>query len=126
VSKLEAEIKAEIRVELSKAGVVVWDQSCGTAVGSGGTMISYGLCRGSSDLIGIRKCDGRFVAIEVKSADGMRKHRLAMARCSGKKCCLTISERHAFEQQKFLELVHASGGLSGFASSVEDAIGIVT
>ncbi len=56
---------------------------------------------GVSDLIGFKA--GRFVAIEVKSASG----------------------RVRPEQQAFINLVRASGGLAGVARSVEEAVGIL-
>ena len=56
---------------------------------------------GVSDLIGFK--GARFAAIEVKSARG----------------------RVRPEQQAFIDLVRASGGLAGVARSVEEAVGIL-
>jgi hypothetical protein len=66
-------------------------------------LISYGLCKGSSDLIGLRRGDGRFVAIEVKKPGGNRRP----------------------EQHNFINLVREFGGLAGFAENVEQAKGII-
>ena len=62
----------------------------------------FGLCVGSSDLIGIRN-DGKFIAVEAKGPKG----------------------RATEEQVHFVELVRRQGGLSGFARSVEQAERIV-
>jgi hypothetical protein len=63
---------------------------------------SYGLCEGSSDLIGISN-EGRFTAIELKHGNG----------------------RATEEQEMFIELVKAKGGIAGVAWSPEDALAIV-
>jgi hypothetical protein len=61
-------------------------------------MVRYGLCKGSSDLIGLVR-GGRFVAIEFKSDRG----------------------RPTAEQLRFIELVQAFGGLAGVSRSVGDS-----
>lgn len=66
-------------------------------------ILSYGLCKGSSDLIGLRRGDGRFVAIEVKKPGGNRRP----------------------EQHNYISLVREFGGLAGFAENVEQAKGII-
>lgn len=65
-------------------------------------VITYGLCKGSSDLIGLRR-DGRFVALEVKAPGG----------------------RHRPEQERYVELVQSFKGLAGFVTSVEEARNII-
>lgn len=62
--------------------------------------IRAGLIEGSSDVIGIHGPDGRFVAIEVKTAG--------------------YNKRPA-HQKAFLRMVLELGGLAGFARSAEDA-----
>lgn len=62
----------------------------------------FGLCPGSSDLIGIGP-GGRFLAIEVKTKHG----------------------RVAPEQARFIDLVRARGGIAGICRSVEDARALV-
>lgn len=57
---------------------------------------------GCSDIIGQLQ-DGRFLAIEVKAADGL------------------VSA----DQSDFLALVHTNGGIAGVARSVDDALQIV-
>jgi hypothetical protein len=63
----------------------------------------FGLCVGSSDLIGLLRENGRFVAIETKSLTG----------------------RLSPEQSMFLRLVARCGGLCGVARSVDDARAIL-
>jgi hypothetical protein len=62
-------------------------------------MQPYGICVGSSDLIGIAPC-GRFLAVEVKTATG----------------------RVTKEQQTFIDAVCRAGGIAGIARSVDDAL----
>lgn len=69
--------------------------------------VRYGLCKGSSDLIGFRTLDvpgfgpvAQFVALELKTDRG------ALTR----------------EQRMFIEAVRLRGGLAGVARSVEEAI----
>lgn len=74
-----------------------------------GGYLQYGLCPGSSDLIGLRRrlitardvglVIAQFVSIEVK-----REH-----------------ERATEEQEAFLRMVADFGGLSGVAHSIEEA-----
>jgi hypothetical protein len=62
--------------------------------------VSYGLCKGSSDLVGILKPSGRFFALELKSKTG----------------------KTTDEQVLFLRLVNNMGGYGGVARSVEEAL----
>src|SRR5512138_3394790 len=126
----EAEIKYAIRAELPKLGVVLFNNASGVAENHG-RRIRYGLARGSSDLIGFTPRNGVavFTVIEAKDERGMHAHNLALIRAHRKiagKQPLTKQERRAYEQQLFIDLVRKKGGLSGFATSVEDAIEIVT
>lgn len=101
--KSEANIQNAILVALSEAGCVVWRQNTGAyKCDKTGRLIRYGLCVGSSDIIGIAP-DGRFLAIEVKRVGGaVRKG-----------------------QPEFIRAVRRTGGLAGIARSVEDAMRIV-
>ena len=122
----ESLIKSRIRKRLSKLGIVIWQQATGHGQTDTGSQISFGLCRGSSDLIGIRKSDGKFVAIECKTPGGFRKHVSALLRSGQKDTALTTEERRAFEQAMFVRLVLDSNGLAGFATSEDEAERIVT
>jgi hypothetical protein len=61
--------------------------------------VSYGLCKGSADLIGIIKPSGRFFALELKTDTG----------------------RLTEEQQLYLSLVNSMGGYAAVARSVDEA-----
>lgn len=73
-----------------------------------GRLVRYGLCPGSSDLIGLRQVTitpdmvgqtiAQFVAIEVKDRG-----------------------RVTPEQERFITMVLQAGGLAGIARSVDDA-----
>lgn len=77
-------------------------------------VVRYGLCPGSSDLIGWRRVlitpehvgsqIAQFVAIELKAATG----------------------RVSTEQRQFIDLVNRWGGVAGVARSVEDAEALIS
>lgn len=64
--------------------------------------IQVGLCPGSSDIIGIGP-EGRFVALEVKTAN----------------------VRVTKVQKNFIDMVKDLGGVSGVVRSVEDSLGLL-
>lgn len=94
--------------------VTLWRNQVGIAIYPGGQRVPYGLCRGASDLIGIRSLlitpelvgttIGQFTALEVKSKRG----------------------RLSQEQLLFLNLVRAKGGLAFHARSLEEAMSGLT
>lgn len=100
-------------VALSDAGCIVWRvETAGAWIGKkvyqnrdevtlrNARMFTTGLCRGGSDIIGIHKATGRFIAIEVKTPTG----------------------RASADQIKFIEAVKAAGGIAGIARSPEEAL----
>jgi hypothetical protein len=126
-NRSEVEIKTQIRLRLGKV-CCLWLQPTGHGKTESGSEITFGLCRGASDIIGIRKSDGKFVAIEVKTIEGLKRHErdLALARAKharGER--VSTAQRRALEQWLFMRLVQDSGGLAGFASSEDDAERIV-
>jgi hypothetical protein len=98
----ERNIQSEIMLALSKAGCLVFRNNTGALQDKTGRLVRYGLCKGSSDIIGVCP-DGKFLAVEVKTA----KNRLTP------------------DQERFISAVKASGGRAGVARSVDDAIGIM-
>ena len=117
----EAAVQANIRLEASRKGCMLWRNNVGASYTEDGLFIRYGLANDShqmnrviksSDLIGIRpvlitadmvgRTIGQFVAREVK-ADGW-KHRK--------------NDTHEQAQLKFLELVASMGGDAQFACGV--------
>ena len=73
----EQELQQRIRLELGRGPVRLWRNNVGALRDQRGQLVSYGLCRGSSDLIGLRRLTigpehlgqnlAVFAAIEVKS-----------------------------------------------------------
>lgn len=111
----ETNLMHQIMLALSDAGCLVWRNGTGQAwhgkvIHKAGQQVTlsdarmqpYGICVGSSDLIGITP-DGRFLAVEVKTATG----------------------RVSKEQQTFIDAVRRSGGIAGIARSIEDALELV-
>ena len=87
----------QIQLALAPLGVRLFRNNCG-AYKKGKFFIKYGLCPGSSDLIGIFA--GRFVAIEVKVEGGVMSD----------------------SQEAFLKMVKDNGGIGFEARSVNDAV----
>lgn len=60
----ETDILQLVRLRASQLGATVWRNNVGKLQDRNGRWVTYGLCVGSSDIIGI--FNGRFVAIECK------------------------------------------------------------
>lgn len=95
----EADIMREIQVAVSGLGHRVLRNNVGALKDANGRWVQFGLCKGSSDLIGWTSA-GRFLAIEVKSSTG----------------------RATKEQIAFIEAVRASGGVAFVARSADEAL----
>jgi hypothetical protein len=105
----EQRIQQEIRLAVSKGDTRVFRNNTGTLRDANGRPVSFGLCKGSADLIGWRTVTitpemvgqqvAVFTSIEVKTATGRLRP----------------------EQQQWLDAVQAAGGIAGVARSVEDA-----
>lgn len=65
----ETAILKRVMLEASKLGLRVWRNHVGGFYAKDGSFQRTGLCKGTSDLIGIMP-DGRFLAIEVKRPGG--------------------------------------------------------
>ena len=110
----EQQIQQEIRLAVSKGDTRVFRNNTGTLRDQHGRPVSFGLARGSADLIGWRTVTitpdmvgqriAVFTSIEVKTPTGRVKP----------------------EQQQWLDAVQAAGGIAGVARSVEDALRITT
>lgn len=109
LSVTEQQIQQQIRLQCSRGPVRLWRNNTGTLRDQHGRPVSFGLAKGSSDLIGYRTVTvtpemvgttvAVFCSIEVKTATG----------------------RVSAEQRQWLEVVQAAGGCAGVARSVEDA-----
>lgn len=102
-----------ILLALSRGDVRLFRNNVGVATFEGGERVAYGLCPGSSDLIGWRsvlvtpEMVGRrlavFVAVEAKTESG---------RLTGR-------------QRNFLEAVQRAGGIAGVSRTVDEATAIL-
>jgi Holliday junction resolvase len=112
----EKQIQSDIMLALSENGCMVfrnhtsgaWTGEVIRRIGRTVTLqyanfILAGLCVGSSDVIGVHKATGKFIAIEVKTKNG----------------------KTTKEQTNFLLQIKKAGGISGVARSVEDALKIL-
>lgn len=105
----EQRLQQEIRIELSRGPVRLFRNNTGTLLDRNGRPVQFGLCKGSSDLIGLRSVTvtpemvgqrlAVFAAVEVKAPRG----------------------RLTAEQEAFIAMVREMGGLAGVARSVEEA-----
>lgn len=109
----EQAIQQRIRLELSRGPVRLWRNNTGALRDARGQLIRFGLCEGSSDLIGYRTVTitpdmvgqrlAVFTAVEVKTATG----------------------RLTPQQQTFIDHVRAAGGVAGVARTVGDAAALL-
>ena len=108
-SPSEHEIQQRIRLACGRGPVRLWRNNTGALVDQQGRFMRFGLCKGSSDLIGLRSLEitpemvgqrvAQFVALEVKTASGV------------------VSS----EQRAFLQLVQQLGGVAAVCRSIEQA-----
>jgi hypothetical protein len=110
----EHQIQQHIRLTCSTGATRLFRNNTGTLRDQRGRPVSFGLCKGSADLIGWRTVTitpemvgqqvAVFTSIEVKTPTGRVKP----------------------DQQQWLDAVQAAGGIAGVARSVEDALRITT
>lgn len=100
-ARSEANIVNDCLLALSDAGCLAWRQNTGVLPDKNGRPIRFGLCVGSSDIIGIAP-DGRFLAVECKTAIGQPTD----------------------AQLRFIDAVKSKGGRAGIARSAEGAVKI--
>ncbi|QPN57949.1 VRR-NUC domain-containing protein [Synechococcus sp. CBW1107] len=108
-SPSEHEIQQRIRLACGRGAVRLWRNNTGALVDQQGRFVRFGLCKGSSDLIGLRSVVvttemvgqriAQFVALEIKTD------------------CGTVSP----EQRAFLHLVQQLGGLGAVCRSIAQA-----
>lgn len=101
--RTEANIQGECMIELSKAGCLIWRNNTGVLKDKSGRPIKFGLCVGSSDLVGICP-DGIALFVECKTADG----------------------RVRPEQKSFISACRSKGARAGIARSASDALKIAS
>jgi hypothetical protein len=105
----EQQIQQHIRLTCSTGSTRLFRNNTGTLRDQHGRPVSFGLCKGSADLIGwttrtitpemVGQQVAVFTSIEVKAASGRLRP----------------------EQRQWLDAVQAAGGIGGVARSVDDA-----
>ena len=108
-SPSEHEIQQRIRLACGRGTVRLWRNNTGALLDQQGRYVRFGLCKGSSDLIGLRALEitpelvgqrlAQFVALEIKTAQGVLSP----------------------VQRAFLRLVQELGGVAAVCRSVEEA-----
>ena len=104
----EAYVQNKIRLEVGVGEVRLFRNNTGALLDQSGRLIKFGLCKGSSDLIGFRSITitpdmvgtkvAVFSAIEVKDKG-----------------------KTTVDQRNFINVINKSGGFAGVARNVEDA-----
>ena len=113
--KSEKRVEQEIQLSLSKVKTITFRNAVGVGYTKDGSMFNYGLCKGSSDLIGITpvtitedmvgKTIGVFTAIEIKkSRTGYKASDI---------------------QKRFIDMVNNNGGIAGVAYDTKSALDLV-
>lgn len=102
MARSESNILNDCMIALSKSGATVFRNNTGVLKDANGRPVRFGLCPGSSDIIGICP-DGKFLAVECKAAKG----------------------RVSDKQRKFIDNVTRQGGRAGVAWCAEDAVRIM-
>lgn len=105
----ESKIMRDIQIRLSSFGARLLRNNVGMLEDRNGQKVRYGLCVGSSDLIG-------WCVVEITS--DMIGKKVALFTCIEVK---TQTGRLTKEQVNFLEAVKSAGGIAFVARSVDEA-----
>ena len=110
----ERKIQSDIQLAACAGGgpARLWRNNTGALKDQRGQLVRYGLCPGSSDLIGFRT---------VVITPNMVGQRIAVF------AAVEVKDRGrpTEQQQAFINLVQQAGGLAGVARSVPDALSIL-
>jgi hypothetical protein len=110
----ETTLMRKIQVAASRVRARLFRNNCGALMNKQGTWVKFGVASpGGSDLIG-------FVPRAVTSKD-IGKTIAVFAACEVK----IPGNKLTKEQQAFLDMVNASGGIGFVARSVEEALGVI-
>lgn len=106
----ESEIVQKVRAELSNGDTRLWRNNVGTLQNEHGHYVTYGLCVGSSDLIGYKSV--------VVTPDMVGKRVAIFCALEGKGA---HGSRATDAQKRYLALVRAAGGIAGIFRGVIEA-----
>lgn len=124
----ETRVVKEVRVEASLKGARLFRNNVGKLPDQNGRWVEFGLCPGSSDLIGwdrvlitpemVGTYLAQFLAVEAKDYDGMDEmaQRDFLLRNTDSK---SKNARHIREQLAFIDTVRRNGGRAGIALNKE-------
>lgn len=98
----ETNLVQQIRLKASEMGCLIWRNNTGQLEDKTGRWVQFGLCNGSSDLIGLLP-DGRFLAVECKIG----------------------KNKPSIRQEDFIAAVRAKGGVAACVWSVDEFIRLV-
>ena len=110
----ERRIQSEIQLAACAGGgpARLWRNNVGALKDQAGQLVRYGLCPGSSDLIGYR------TVVITPEMVGQRVAIFAAVEVKDR-------ARPTEQQTAFINLVQGAGGLAGIARSVPDALSIL-
>ena len=111
----EAAIVSAVRAAFSNGDARLWRNNVGVLQDRTGAFVTYGLCPGSSDLIGYRS------VVITPSQVGQRV--AIFCALEGKR---DASAKPTKLQQQFLSVVRDAGGIAGVFSSVAEARSLLT
>jgi hypothetical protein len=108
----ERPIQSAIQLAAGCGPARLWRNNVGALKDAQGQLVTYGLCPGSSDLIGYRT---------VEITPEMVGQRIAVF------CAVEVKDKSVptKQQEAFINLVQQAGGLAGVARSVPDALSIL-
>jgi hypothetical protein len=108
----ERRIQADIQLAAGSGPARLWRNNTGALKDQRGQLVRYGLCPGSSDLIGFRT---------ITITPDMVGQRLAVF------AAVEVKDRGraTAQQDAFINLIQQAGGLAGVARSVADARAIL-
>ncbi len=123
----ETGVVKDLMVHGSELGAVLYRNNTGKLPDANGRWVEFGLCPGSSDIIGpqpvvitqemVGMTVGVFVAAECKVPEGMTEDEMFAWALSG---AMNKAKRHALEQVQFLRVIRANGGKAGITRNREE------
>lgn len=114
----ETDLNHDIRIALSHDDVRLFRNQVGALQDLRGRWVQFGLCIGSSDLIGWRSL--------IITPEMVGRRVAVFAAIESKKSGARTQKERLVKQTAFVNTVLAHGGLAGFAHSVDEANQVLT